>query len=154
MAEGAAVMAIGGTLMEMEGQKGSARAQAAAARRNAEQKRLEALELLDRFEVNAAAMRGQGEIEVSNQMLNAAARGVDVGSGSTLDMFEQTRAVVAEEIALRRREANFQAKQLMRGASNDERYARDVKRASKYQQWGTFLRGAGSAGAMFYGSSS
>lgn len=148
MAEGAAVAAIGGTLLEMKGQKDAARSEAAAARRNADQKRLEALELLDRFNINAAAMKGEGEIEVSNQMLSAAARGVDVGSGSALDTFEQTRALVADEIALRKREALFQAQQLRRSAVSDEIYARDVRKASKYRRFGTFLRGAGTAGGL------
>jgi hypothetical protein len=149
MAEGAAVAAIGGTILDIEGQRKASRAEAAALRRNAEQKRLEALELLERFEINASAMRAQGEVDVSNQMLSAAARGVDVGSESALDTFEQTRALVAEDIALRKREVDFQVQQLRQGASNDIRYAYDRRKASSYRQLGSFLRGAGSvAGAL------
>lgn len=149
MAEGAAVMAIGGTILDMEGQRKAARSEAAALRRNAEQKRLEALELLDRFELNASAMRAEGEVAVSNQMLSAAARGVDVGSESTLDTFEQTRALVAEEIDMRRKEVEWQIQQLRVSADNDIRYGRDVRKASRYKQFGSFLRGAGAvAGAL------
>lgn len=145
MAEGAAVAAIGGTILSVEGQKKAARSEAAAARRNAEAKRLEAMEVLERFEINASALKQQSEVSISNELVSRASRNVDVGTGTTLDLIDQSRGLVLEQIMLDEREAKFRAKQLEIGADIDQRLATDILSAQRLRTLGTFLSGTGTA---------
>ena len=126
MATGAAVAGVGGTIIAMEGERKAARAQQKAARANAEAKRLQALELLDRFEINSKALVMEGEQVKASQQVEIAGRGIDVSSSSALNLIEETNAMVARQLILDRKEAMFKADQLRRGADMDmDRYTEE-----------------------------
>lgn len=143
MATGAAVAAVAGTAITIAGQRKEAKAKARAARENAQQKRLQALELLDRFEINSQALTIQGEQHKGKQKISFASKNIDIGTGGALSTIEETNSIVARQIALDRKEANFKAHQLRLGADTDMRLAGDIRSASNLQTAGTFLSGAG-----------
>lgn len=145
MAAGAAVATVVGTGISLVGQHQAAKAEEAAARFNANQKRIQALELLERFEINSATMRGEAELLKAQQQTSFASKGIDVGSGSALSVIEETNSMTARQIILDRREAEFKAEQIRLGASNDESLASDLRRANNLRMAGTFLSGAGQA---------
>lgn len=145
MATGAAVAAVGGTAITLVGQHQAAKAEEAAARSNAEQKRIQALELLERFEINSATMKGEAELLKAQQQTSFASKGIDIGSGSALSVIEETNAMTARQLILDRKEAQFKANQIRMGASNDERLAGDLRSANRFRMAGTFLSGAGQA---------
>lgn len=141
--------AIIGTLIVMQGQRDAARSEAAAASRNAQLKRLQALELLDRFDINARQLFQEGELFKADQELSFASRGVDISSGSALNVIHETNATVLREYALQKREAQFKAEQLMAGADIDQRLAGDIQSSASKQRLGTFLTGVGTVARQF-----
>lgn len=145
MATGAAVATVGGTIIAMEGERKAARAQQRAARANAEAKRLQALEMLDRFEINSRALVMEGEQAKAQQQVAIAGRGIDVSSSAALNLIEETNAMVARQLILDRKEAMFKAEQLRRGADMDTQLASDIGKASRLKRMGMFFGGMGSA---------
>ncbi len=142
MATGAAVAAVVGAGIAIKGQRDAAKASARAARENAAQKRLQALELLDRFEINAQTTFLEGELLKGKQRTSFAAKGIEVGAEGALSTIEETNALVIRQIMLDRREAVFKAAQLEKGADVDLRLAGDIRRAQRLQSLGTAV-GAG-----------
>ncbi len=140
-----AAVAVAGTAISVIGQRKAAKAQARAARENAQQKRLQALELLDRFEINSQSLLVEAELTKGKQKVSFAGKGIDISAGSALSTIEETNAVVAKQIMLDRREAEFKAAQLRRGADIDVTLAGDIRRAQRLRTVGTFLSGAGTA---------
>lgn len=145
MATGAAVAAVIGTTIAIVGQQKAARAEASAARENAEQKRIQALELLDRADINANALLLEGELLKGQQKVGFAGKGIDIGAGSALNVIEETNSIIAKQLLLDKREANFKAKQLRSGASADVSLAGDIRSAQRLRTAGTFLSGASRA---------
>lgn len=143
MATGAAVAAIVGTGLIIAGQEKEAKAQARAARENAKEKRLLALELLDRFEINSQTLLLEGELVKGQQRTSFAAKGIDVGAGGALSVIEETNAIVAKQLILDKREADFKVARLRRGAEADITLAGDIRSAQRLRSAGTFLSGAG-----------
>lgn len=149
MAEGAAVAAVAGTVMSIKAQKKEAEAQARAARENAEAKRATALELLDRLELNNQALIIEGELLKGKQQIDFAGRGIETTSGSALSTVEETNSMVARQLMMDKKEADFKVKQLRSGAEADIRLAGDIKSAARLKQMGLFLSGAGAAARGF-----
>lgn len=148
MAAGAAVAVVGGTILSIEAQRKEAEAQARAARQNAKAKREQALELLDRLELNNEALIVEGELLKGKQKIDFAGRGIETTSGSALSVIEETNSMVARQLMLDKKEADFKVKQLRAGAEADITLAGDIKAASRLRQMSTFLSGAGAvAGA-------
>ncbi len=143
MATGAAVVTVAGTVMSIQAQKKEAEAQARAAKENAQAKREQALELLDRLELNNQALIVEGELLKGKQQIDFAGKGIETGTGSALSVIEETNSLVARQLMMDKREADFKVKQLRSGAEADVRLAGDIKSASRLQQMGTFLSGAG-----------
>ena len=152
MATGAAVAAVVGTGVTIYGQQKEAKAKARAAKKNAELKRLQALELLDRFEINSQALMAEGELLKDRQKVDLASRGIDIGSGSALSVIEETNALVARQLILDRKEAEFKAQQLRSGADMDVELAGDIRSAANIRSVGTFLSGVSSAASAKGGS--
>jgi hypothetical protein len=147
MAAGTAVAAsIAGTALTIQGQRKAAKAQARAARDNANSKRLQALELLDRFEINSQALFIQGESVKSEQALSFASRGIDATTGTALSVVEETNAIIAKQLILDKREADFKSAQLFSGAEADIRLAGDIRSSQRLQTLGSILSGGVSAG--------
>ena len=145
MATGAAVAAVAGTVITIEGQRREARAQARAARQNAKAKRLQALELLDRFEINSQALVLEGELVKGQQKVSFAGKGIDIGAGGALSTIEETNAIVAKQLILDKKEADFKVAQLRAGADADLTLAGDIRSAQRLRSLGTLIGGAGAA---------
>lgn len=143
MAVGAAAAVVVGTAISIKAKKKEAEAQARAARKNAQAKREQALELLDRLEVNNQSLLLEGELLKGKQETDFASRGIDVGVGSALSTIEETNSLVSRQLLIDRREADFKVKQLRSGADADVRLAGDVKSAARLAQTGMLLSGAG-----------
>ena len=143
MATGAAVAVVAGTVISMKAQQKEAAAQARAAKQNAQAKREQALELLDRLELNNEALIVEGALLKGKQKTDFASRGIQVDVGSALNTIEETNSLVARQLMMDKKEADFKVKQLRSGAEADIRLAGDIKSASRLRQMGTFLSGAG-----------
>ena len=141
--EVAIAAAVIGTAVQISAQKKAAKSQARAARENANAKRLQALDLLDRQEINAQALRAEGELLKGKQKVGFGGKGIDIGTESALNVIEETNSIVARQLLIDRREAEFKAAQLRSGAAIDVRLAGDIRSASRLQTAGTFLSGAG-----------
>lgn len=153
MAYGAAAVAVVGTIISIQGEKKRARAEQRAAMQNAETKRLQALELLDRFEINAEKLVVEGEQTKGMQLQQVSDRGIGINSNAALNLIEESNSLIAREYVLRKREVAHQAEMLRRGADIDVEQAAQIRSMSRLRQQGMFLSGVGSA-AGAYGSSS
>lgn len=151
MAYGAAAVAVVGTIIAIQGEKKRAKAEQRAALQNAETKRLQSLELLDRFEINAQKLVMEGEQTKGMQLQQFASRGIGVNSNSALNLIEESNSLIAREYALRKREVNHQSEMLRRGADIDVEQASQIRSLSRMRQQGMFLGGVGNT-ASAYGS--
>lgn len=145
MATGAAVAVVAGTVITMKAQQKEAEAQARAARQNAQAKREQALELLDRLDINSAKLLQEGAGLKAKQLTAFASRGIDVGSGAPLSVVEETNSLITRQLLLDKKEAEFKARQLESGAEADTRLAGDIESSARLRSLGTFLSGAGKA---------
>jgi len=146
MAAGAVVgSAIVGTGLQIYGKRKEAQAREAAARAEAGLKRQQALDILDRFEINEKQMRIEGKVGIEAQQAAFAKGGVTVGTGVSLVAMEQTARDIQKTIDFEREEAVSRANALLAGATLEEQFAVDIKKAAKYEQAGMFLSGVGTA---------
>jgi hypothetical protein len=142
----AGVVAIAGTAVQMSAQRKQAQAQAAAARTKADLKRMQALEVLDRFELNAEALRREGKEFAAEQFSRGSSSGS--GEGSLLSMLEDTNRKIQRQFRIEERESEYKAAQLRAGADLDTRLAGDIESAGRAQRTATFLQGAGQAASI------
>ena len=136
----AAVVAFGVT-MQYFGNRKAAKAQEAAARKQAALKRFQANEMLDRFKLNEASLLRTEQETVSKQIGAMVKSGGGITSSSLL-LLEDTNRKIQRQISLEKREANYKAEMLIRGADVDLSLAGDIDKASKVQNLGLFLTGA------------
>ena len=137
--EGAAAAAIVGTAISVSAKRKAAKAEARAASERAEAKRKQAYELLDRFEINKQVLQREGKQIKSRQTAAFTKGGIDVGTGTPLHVMEDTNLKIDREIINQKREAEWKADALMRGADIDLRLAGDIKKASDLETMGSFL---------------
>jgi len=145
MATGAAVAAVVGTGFSIFGQLKQAKAQKEAALAQADAKRAQAFELLERVEFNIDQLEEETEKFKGRQRAAFAASGVDVGSGVSLVQMEQVNRDLIEEIQAQREEARFKAAALEAGADVDTRLGGDISQAGRLGAIGTGLKGLSSA---------
>lgn len=104
---------------------GSSIAKGQAAKKSANEqaslKRAQAKELLARTELNVQETFRQGERLKGQQVTSFAGSGVDLGSSSVLAMLEDSAGQIRRDVYNMRKEANFDADQLMKGAEFDVR---------------------------------
>ena len=136
---------IGGTAISAYGQYKSSKARATAMRAQADAKRLQAFELLERNEINVQRTREKGELFKAEQITAFAASGVEISEGTPLSVLEDTSAAISKNIADQKREAEFKAEQLFAGADIDTRLSKDVELAGTIGAVGTVAAGAGQA---------
>lgn len=149
MATGAIVATMaGGTILEMAGNKKAARAKERAALAEAAMKRQMASDMLERFDINRKLTLVKGEQFKASQQAAFAKGGVDISSGATLIAMEDTNRGIQQHIDLERMEITAQANALIAGADIDTVLARDIKKASKFQNIGSFMSGAGQIAAV------
>lgn len=113
-----------------------------AAKANAKLKKAQAVELLDRFEINSQSLERLGQETAANQQGAYIKGGVDASTGSSLLMMEDTFSKIQRQIGLEKREADFKAKQLIRGANIESDLAGDISKAKKVENIGLFVSGA------------
>ena len=138
----AAGITVASTIMSMRSQKKAAEAEAAAARQSAENKRLAALEIFERFKFNAAETRKGGEKFKGSQTTTFIASGKSSSSKSLLDILEDTEEAINTEVKLQRMEADLQTKQLFASADLDQQLAGNILRSGKRERIATALSGA------------
>lgn len=149
MATGALVgLTAAGTYLQMEGNTQAARAKEKAVLEEANMKRVQANQMLERFELNAKVTRMKGREFQSTQISAFAKGGIDVGSGATLLALEDTNRSVQSYLDIQRTEVEDQAAALRAGATLDEVLAKDIRKAAKLTNTGLFLSGAGQSAAM------
>lgn len=143
MATGAVVgLTVATTLIQAQASKKEAQAQEKALKQRADAKKVEAFELLARFKINAESLRREGEDIKAAQVGGFAKAGVEVSTGSPLSVLLDTNIKLARELGLQKREADFKAAQLRRGADIDIELAGDVRKAEKLKRIGIFFSGA------------
>jgi len=151
MAEGAiAAMAVGATI-SLIGAEQARQDQEDAAKAQAKLKRAQATELLERFEINSKSLERLGQETKAAQQAAYGRGGVDVGTGAPLLMMEDTYSKIQRQINLEKREAEFKAKQLIRGADIEAELAGDISSAQKLENIGVFLTGAAKTGITAMG---
>lgn len=131
-----------GTVVQLVGAENARQDQEAAAKAQAKLKKEQAQELLDRYEINAKSLKRLGQETAEAQKAAFAKGGVDVGTGAPLLMMEDTYSKIQRQINLEKRESEFKAKQLIRGADIEAKLAGDISDAQKLENLGVFLTGA------------
>jgi hypothetical protein len=148
MATGAAAVAIGGSIIQANAQQEQAELQAKDAQSRADNLRLQANEVSARFELFTRPDIERRKNIVTAQQVSALAKsGVDVSSGTSLSVVQETAKLAAEELIRRRRENLFQTEALHSEAKNFEDQIAGIKSAGKYAAAGTLLSGFGAAGS-------
>ena len=144
MATGAAIGAFAvGTAFQVKGQLDAAEAQAEHLRSEATSRRSQAKELLRRGQIQLTNIKLQGKQLIGEQTAATAAKGFDVGTGSSLAIMEQTQRNIVDRVLESERELNFQNASLLAGATSFEDAARRTKRAGDVGAVGTLFSGAG-----------
>lgn len=137
--------AVGGGILSGAGIIAEGQAEARAAFRDAELKEIQADEVINRAKINIRLARLQGQRVAGEQAAAFAKGGVDVSGGSPLLAMEQTSMEISREVQSIAREAEFEARQLKRGAQISRESISDIKAASKLAAVGTVLGAAGKA---------
>ena len=143
MAEGAAIAAIAATGISIFGQAQKSKAEGQALAAEADAKRVQAKELLNRTEINIGALKEEARLMKAKQTAAFGAAGVDVGSGAPLVQAEALNEQLVKAINNERKVALYNAEALMRGAELDEETAANLKKANFFSMVGTGLGGIG-----------
>lgn len=137
-----------GTGLSIFGQIKGASAQAEAQARQADAKRFQAAELLQRQEINERIMREQAEFQ--ERFAGMRSRGTtNTGLGDVL----RIRRDLESNLLTSRREAEFKAKMLRMGADVETQLASDLKTAGWLSSGGTLLTSAASTYNIMRGPS-
>lgn len=129
------------TVFSIASQRKASKAQAAAAVADAQAKREQAFELLDRVEVNIEDIKEKG-LKLMGAQTGAFIKGGVVSTeGTPLDVLDESFSKIQREEMIQRREAEFKAEQLFAGADIDTRLSGDIVSAGKMQQAATLLGG-------------
>ena len=153
MAEGAIAATAVSTIVQFQSAAEQAKAQVKALEAEAETKRLESLELLERFNINAESLKKDVRVHEGEQVALLAKSGVAVGSGSSLSIMVDNAKKLQRELDNREREAQFKVDQLNRGADIDIELAGDVRKAGRLRRIGIILGGVGNTASIVQQSS-
>lgn len=134
-----AALAAAGTAFSVFGKISEANARSEAAEREAELKRRQARELLLRQSINESIMRE----EAVRSGLSLASRNSRGESGGGIGSLLTVKKETEQNILLSRREAEYQAEMIRRGADVNMKLAGDIKTASYIGAAGTLLSSAG-----------
>ena len=150
MAQAAGVALIGaGTGLKFQGIAEEASADRREFNAIADAKRLEALEILDRSDVNKSVIQAEGEKLKGEQKLTFAARGIDIGEGTPLSIIEETNSEILRQIIIEEKEAQLKSRKAFNEAEAARLSSREVSRREKREAqsaalgaFGSFLGGA------------
>lgn len=135
-------VAIFGTGASVYGQMQAAESEREAAQREAENRRLQAEEVLRRGKEKEITLTQQGQQISGAQLTGFGKSGVTL-EGSPLLAMETTRNAIARDILESRRDAQFRADQLIRGADVQTMLADERRDAANWRAAGTVLTSAG-----------
>jgi len=142
-----AVASLIGTGFQIAGQRASAKAKEEAAFREAELKRQQAFDILERFEINKGFAILEGENFKSEQLGAFIKGGLAIGEGASLLALEQTNRTLQRTLDLEKFEVDSQVEALRQGASFDEIFAQKTRKAADTESLGLFFSGAGRVAA-------
>jgi len=103
----------------------------------------------ERSSIAIRQTRFQGQKLKGKQVVAYAASGVDVSSGSTLAVMEDTARQINDEVTSIQREAKFQIEMANSGASSTRAQAEDQRKASRIANYANFAQSIGSAGSDY-----
>lgn len=125
---------VAGPALQIEGNRRKAKAQEEAMRIEAAEKRLQADELIRRFEINTKQKLKEGKFVKAEQTAQFALSDIEL-SGSSLLALEETQRAMTESIDLERQELEFKVQALRRGASFDDIQAGKIREAEKFDRF-------------------
>jgi hypothetical protein len=117
---------------------------------DARNKRLQSIEILNRANQNTEIYKKKANEVMSQQIATYAKSGVDVSTGAPLDALSESVDVMVSEINNIRREAAFEASQVMKESKSREKLAGQMDTASKLSILASGLK----AGGEYYAKSS
>lgn len=141
MAAGTAALAIGSTVFQAKNQMDASRLRARAARRNAFALDEQARETLRRSKVNDEIKKREGRKFIGRQVSAFSRGGIDVGTGSPLEVLAETQAQIDRERLEDRIQAQAEARSIRAGASNLRSEARAERASAPFRTVGTLLGG-------------
>lgn len=130
------------------------KAQARAAKRQAAQREKQAKRMLDQNEVNRFLIGVQGEEAAASQLTGFAKSGVDITSGSALQVLADTQAQVITNQYLSAEEAKFNADQIRAEGQALKSQARSIESNRGLQATATMFQGAANAYSSYSGGGS
>lgn len=130
-----------GTMVSIYGNSKASKEREAAARALAKIKNQQADDLMERFEINAAAFRTKGEGFKADQIGAFVKGGVASGTGTTLLALENTNRLVTRTLDLDRMDAEAKADALRAGADLDVISAGNISSSRDMEGLGIFLTG-------------
>ena len=131
MAEAAAAVAVGGSLVKAYGDIQESEAQAEQLENEAIFKQEQAEEIMRRAKLNAFMTVREGKQLKAEQTGALAASGVATGEGTSLTILEETTDIIAQQIKLDLMEANYETIMLQNSAARDRESAKDVRKAGR-----------------------
>lgn len=144
-----AAAAVGSALLENENNRKSARAASKGLEAQAAQKLKAADSVLYASTLNRTREMEQGRQVQSKQITSFASAGVDITSGSVLDVLKNTEFSILKNDFLASMEAEAQADQIIAGAAVDTATAKAVKRNQQNAATGNLIGAGLSAAASF-----
>lgn len=133
-----------GAGMQAYGQYVSSQAAASAARKNAQLKRAQATEMLERMAIQEDRIQAQGNSFKAKAINEYAASGVQIGTGATLVAMEDANLKISQQIEDMKRDTRFKANQLEMGAGFEDSQANDTADAGMIAAGGSLLGGLSS----------
>ena len=136
-----AIAMLAATALKAYGQYQEANSQASMLHERANLSEERGRETLFRMRVNNMNLARESREFQGRQRATAAASGTDVGSGSNLLALENTASIVAEQMAINKREAEFERWMLEKETTSTRQQATDIKEASKLGMFTTAFQG-------------
>ena len=138
MAAGAAA-AVVGTGLQIYANSKAASAKARAANAAADANDQQAVDLLERYRINADALKLEGKAFIGDQIAASA----ELGRGDApLALLEETNMRINRQLEIEEIESSAKASALRAGADIDRELAGDIRKSAKVQNVGSFFSAA------------
>lgn len=148
MCTGASIALLAGSSLEAGGQLAAGDAATQASRFNRNILFQQGKQALERGRFESGQIARRGEAVAGAQRAGFAAAGVDPTVGSALELQAQTGEITAEDMAQARHNALLEAWGYRTQATLERFNAKQERRASRFQAFGTLLGGAKDAGVF------
>jgi len=134
---------IGSSLLSAASSIDGANAQAEAAKAQARAQRAQADMLIKRALINKERMRNSGVGMQKEQVAAFAASGVDLSSGSLLQVLNDTQNKIDQSVDDMMADANYEAAAIRTGAKIMDKQAGQIRQAGQIQAFGSLLSAGG-----------